>query len=98
MHSFASRFIRSDARSNVAVINPLDGNPVTAYFFLLKKNAGNDARKIVQHLYSKPIGEILENTGTLHGSNYSTLAKGKNIRWIGWDTVKNASLPYLKEY
>ena len=98
MHNFAKCFIRSDVRNEVQLINPTDGNPVVAYFFLLKQGAGSDAQKLAQHFYSPKIGNILERSGALHAVQSSVLAGDKKIRWVGWDTVKNAPLPYLKEY
>lgn len=98
MHNFAKYFIRSDARESVKQIDPVDGNPVISHFFLIKKYAGEEAVKMARHFYSRPIGDILERSGSLHAANTSVLSKEKKIRWIGWETVKNAPLPFLKEY
>lgn len=98
LHGFTTTFIRSDARPFVEIINPLDGNPVVSHFFLIKHNASNEAIEMARHLFSSQIGEILEKGGTIHLSPTSSLAEGKRLRWIGWDAVKNAPLPYLKEY
>jgi hypothetical protein len=98
MHNFAKCFIRSDVRNEVQLIHPIDGNPVVAYFFLLKQGAGTDAEKLARHFYSEEIGSILEKSGSVHAAQSSVLAGDKKMRWIGWKTVKNAPLPFLKEY
>ena len=98
MHNFAKCFIRSDVRNEVKLINTTDGNPVVSHFFLLKRDATKDAELLARHFYSKAIGDILERSGSIHAATTSILAHDKKIRWIGWETVKNAPLPFLKEY
>jgi ABC-type Fe3+ transport system substrate-binding protein len=98
LHGFTTTFIRSDARPFVEVINPVDGNPVVSHFFLIKHDAPIEAIEMARHLYSPQIGQIIEKGGTIHVASTSNLAEGKRLKWIGWDAVRNAPLPYLKEY
>jgi ABC-type Fe3+ transport system substrate-binding protein len=98
LHGFTTSFIRSDARPFVEIINPVDGNPTVSHFFLIKHDASDEAIEMARHLYSPQIGEIIEKGGTIHVAPTSKLAEGKRLKWIGWDAVKNAPLPYLKEY
>jgi len=98
MHGFASLFIRSDAREKITIVNPSDGNPVTPYFFLVKNSANADAEKMAKHLCSKNIGEILLKAGTAPALENLHPDIKNNKKWIGWDTIKNARLPFLKEY
>lgn len=98
MHNFAKCFIRSDVRNDVKLIEPTDGNPVVSHFLLLKRDASDEAEQLARHFYSSAIGNILERSGSLHAATTSILSRDKKIRWIGWETVKNAPLPFLKEY
>lgn len=98
LHGFTTSFIRSEARPFVEIVNPADGNPVTSHFFLIKNDASDEAIDIARHLYSFEMARIIEAGGTIHASPYSRLAEGKNLSWIGWEAVRNAPLPYLKEY
>lgn len=93
MHQYATQFIRHDARNEVEIITPSDGNPVTARYFLLKQNASAAAVSLAKYLYSDPVADLLAGTGLLPAG---TDVK-RPIRWVGWDAVKSAGLPFLKE-
>lgn len=97
MHQFASKFIRSEARETVRIIDALDGNPSVCHFFLLKKSASENAIEIANHLYSGQIKTIIEKAGTTHISTSIPTSDNQNIRWIGWDTLRELPLPYMKE-
>jgi ABC-type Fe3+ transport system substrate-binding protein len=97
MHQFASKFIRSEARETVKIIDAVDGNPSVCHFFLLKKSASENAVEMTNHLYSGQIKSIIEKTGTTHITSSMPLSGNKKIQWIGWDTLRELPLPYLKE-
>ncbi len=98
IHQFAGLFIPSDLRHLINPIHPKEGNPVTAHYFLIKNKASNHALRIAKHLYSKEIKDIVEKCGASHITSESLISLNMKIRWIGWQTIKKARLPYLKEY
>lgn len=98
MHQFAAKFIRSDAREQTQIIDTDEGNPSVCHFYLLKNNASEQAVEFARHLYSEPIKNIVEKAGTTHISSPMLLSGNKTIRWIGWDTLRELPMPYLKEY
>ena len=98
MHQFAAKLIRSNVRDQVYIINTKEGNPSVCHFFMLKNKADMQAAEIVDHLYSKQIKNIIEKGGTTHISSSKLHSGNKTIRWIGWDTLRELPLPYLKEY
>jgi|GEM_PF-1316334 len=98
MHQFAARFIRSDAREQTQIVDARDGNPSVCHFCMLKQTAEEQAVEIAKHLYSEPIKNIIEKGGTTHISSPKPISGNNSIRWIGWDTLRELPLPYLKEY
>ncbi|WP_303922296.1 ABC transporter substrate-binding protein [Draconibacterium sediminis] len=94
MHSFASRFIRSDARDTVEVVKTPEGNPAVCQFFLLKSDAPKEAERMAKHLYSESVQSLLEKCGIHPIASSNALT----FRWIGWDTLRNLPLPYLKDH
>jgi hypothetical protein len=92
LHQYAARFIRSDARDVVTVIRPSEGNPVTARYFLLKKEASPEAVRLAMHLYEEPGSDLLTQAGMI-----PACAADCRIRWVGWDALKQAPLPFLKD-
>ena len=98
VHQFASLFIRSEIRDQVEVVATEDGNPVTCHYYLLKRDAGLDAVKIIDHLYSPQIKAILEKCGTSHISSDQLFSGNDKLQWVGWDVIRELPLPYLKEY
>jgi hypothetical protein len=93
MHQYATRFIRRNVRDWVSVLSPPEGNPVTARFLLLKQNALPAAVALARHFYEPPVQELLTDAGLTPAATAS-----RPIRWVGWDEVKHAQLPFLKEY
>ncbi len=95
-HGFTSLFFRNNP--NVRVLNLEEGNPVSAIFCLIKKNASKDAVKLVKHLFSDKMAQIFSSTADVITANPNFKDdKSLNIRWIGWDKIMNAKLPYLKD-
>ncbi|MFT3753096.1 MAG: ABC transporter substrate-binding protein [Paludibacter sp.] len=92
---YATLFVRSDAK--VEVLSPEDGNPVSAFFCLVKKGSNEQVLKIARHFFSEQISNFLENAGAISANVHSKVAANANIRWIGWETVKNSTLPYQKD-
>ncbi len=98
MHQFAAKFTRSDIREKIQVIDTQEGNPSACHFFLMKNRVSEQTVEMAKHLYSEPIKNIIEKAGTTHISSPSPLSGSKNTRWIGWDTLRELPLPYLKEH
>lgn len=98
MHRFASKFIRSNALDNVQTIEPPEGNPTVCHFFLLKNSAPEQALKFARHLYSPAVKKIIEKCGISHITSDTTVSGHNTVRWIGWDTLRELQLPWLKEY
>lgn len=94
MHRFAARFIRSEARDTVQIVQTPEGNPAVCQFFLLKRDAPKEAVLMARHLHSEPIQKRLEKCGILPLSSFNA----PPVRWIGWDTLRRFPLPYLKDH
>lgn len=92
---YTTLFVRRDAK--VEVLSPEDGNPVSAFFILVKKGSDENVLKIARHFFSNEIATCLENAGAISANPDSPMAPNANIRWIGWDTIKNSTLPYQKD-
>jgi len=92
---YTTLFVRSDA--HVEVLSPEDGNPVSVFFCLVKKGSNGQVLQIARHFFSEQIGGLLENAGAVSAYTHSNIAANVNIRWIGWETVKNSTLPYQKD-
>jgi len=92
---YTTLFVRSDAK--VEVLSPEDGNPVSVFFCLVKKGSSEKVLKIARHFFSEQISNLLENAGAVSAYANSEVAGTANIRWIGWEAVKNSSLPYQKD-
>jgi ABC-type Fe3+ transport system, periplasmic component len=92
---YTTLFVRSNA--DVEVLSPEDGNPVSTFFLLVKKGSNEQVLKIARHFFSKEITGFLENAGAISAHPDSPVAANANIRWLGWETIKNASLPYQKD-
>lgn len=95
MRHYAYNMIRSDAKAQLKVIAPRAGNPVVALFFMVKQQSNAEVLKVAKHLYSQEIANIIAKSGALHAACVAEPAK--KVRWIGWETVKNLNLPYVKE-
>ncbi|WP_243346844.1 ABC transporter substrate-binding protein [Parabacteroides sp. FAFU027] len=93
---YTTLFVRSNA--DVEVLSPKDGNPVSTFFLLVKKGSNEQVLKIARHFFSKEIAGFLENAGAISAHPDSETAANANIRWLGWETIKNSSLPYQKDY
>ncbi len=92
---YTTLFVRSNA--DVEVLSPEDGNPVSTFFLLVKKGSNEQVLKIARHFFSKEIAGFLENAGAISAHPDSPIAANANIRWLGWETIKNSSLPYQKD-
>lgn len=95
LQRYATLFMRSDARAEVLQL--ADGNPTTAFFCLVKRNSPPQVLEVARHLYSEEVAAILERAGALSACKHSERTSEAHIRWIGWDTIRNAGLPFLKE-
>jgi len=95
-HGFNS--VQSMAEMNTHEIIPLDGNPVTLNFLLVKQQANEQAELMARHFYSPQVGALVESSGLIHAGPDSIKAGSRNVRWLGWDTIRNAPLPFLKDY
>lgn len=93
MHSFAARFIRSDAKDTVQRVEPADGNPTVCHFLLLKKNASHESELLAQFLFSDAVQAMLKSSGITPVSAFEK----RRMRWIGWDTLGTLPLPFLKD-
>ncbi len=92
---YTTLFVRSNA--DVEVLSTGDGNPVSTFFCLVKKGSNEQVLKIARHFFSAEIAGFLENAGAISAHPDSETAANANIRWLGWETIKNSSLPYLKD-
>ncbi|MFM2292516.1 MAG: hypothetical protein RIS29_2329 [Bacteroidota bacterium] len=92
---YTTLFVRSDAK--VKILSPEDGNPVSAFFILVKKGSSEQVLQIARHFFSEAITRLLENAGAISAGIHSASAPIANIRWIGWDAIKNSNLPYQKD-
>jgi ABC-type Fe3+ transport system substrate-binding protein len=92
---YTTLFVRSDAK--VKVLSPEDGNPVSVFFCLVKKGSNEAVLKIARHFFSEPMADLLESAGAVSAYAHSEVAAKANLRWIGWDAVKNSTLPYQKD-
>ena len=92
---YTTLFVRSDAR--VDVLSPVDGNPVSVFFCLVKKGSNEQVLQIARHFFSEQIAKILENAGAVAAYADSKAAAKANLRWIGWETIKESTLPYQKD-
>lgn len=97
VHQFASKFIPSDLKHNTQIIRTEDGNPCATLFFMLKHNSSQQAVELAKHLYSPQIKEMVERCGTTHITSTTPLSGGHKVQWVGWKSVKELRLPYLKE-
>lgn len=93
MHRHASRFIRSEAKNTTEIIAAAEGNPCSCYFFLLKHDAPQEAYTLAKQLLSERLQLQLEHCGITPISAISQ----KPFQWVGWETLANLPLPYLKE-
>lgn len=98
MYAHGFHRIQSMAEFNTREIIPMDGNPVTLNFLLVKQQADEQADMMARHFYSPQVGAIIESSGLIHAGTHSLKAGSRNVRWLGWDTIKNAPLPFLKDY
>lgn len=92
---YTTLFVRSNA--DVEVLSPEDGNPVSTFFLLVKKGSNEQVMKVARHFFSATIAGFLENAGAISAHPDSETAANANIRWLGWETIKNSSLPYQKD-
>jgi len=95
LHGFTQTLLRSVARDNVDFLQPVEGNPATAHYFLVKKEGHARAFEISRLLYSDPVNQVFDRCGFITGSS---LPKPTKFQWIGWDTIYHSNLPYLKEF
>jgi hypothetical protein len=95
VHRFASLFARSDA--NAQVLKLSDGNPVMTFFCLVKTNSNEAVLKTARHLFSRQVSKLIEAAGAVSAHPESEIATNANLRWIGWETIQHANLPYLKD-
>jgi hypothetical protein len=92
---YTTLFVRHNA--DVEVLTLKDGNPVTTFFCLVKKGSNEEVLKTARHLFSKPIAGLIEHAGAVSAHPESEVTAHANLRWIGWEAVKSANLPFLKE-
>ncbi|WP_282035961.1 ABC transporter substrate-binding protein [Saccharicrinis aurantiacus] len=97
VHQFTENFIRSDAKQKTELLITEDGNPSVCHFYLMKNNASHQAIQMAQYFYSSDIKAILEKCGTAHITSDKPMSGSSKTQWVGWDTIKNSSLPFLKE-
>jgi len=98
MHQFAAKLIRSDAREKIQLIETIEGNPSVCHFYLLKTHANIQSIELAKHLYSNPIKNIIEKSGTTHITSAKSISGNSTIRWIGWNNLRELPLPYMKEH
>jgi ABC-type Fe3+ transport system substrate-binding protein len=92
-------FFAAKIRSpQVEVIWPKDGAILSPVFLLVKQEAVEKHRRMLDFLFSKETAEVLVRnlTPSLHPEVSNELFPGP-VKWLGWDFLKNNDIGALKE-